>query len=126
MGVLKMRQLLKLVNEVQETMEKNPDSDVDFMMRGRYGADAQGEVSVMAGVDVPAIPSGVGGSATGGFTNHWQSVGEGQWVLRIARPGTVTAAAMMGDRQRLRDDVGALTEKISALEKLMSVPPSTP
>ncbi len=88
---LPMRKLLKLVREVQDTMGEHPDSDVDFLIRGSYESDSDGEVSIRGEAGAPAaITGGVDAEVGGGFSRHWTALGEGEFVLRVSRPGTVT------------------------------------
>lgn len=81
------RRFFKLVDEVQETMAENPDCDVLFMLRGQWSTDADGEVQVQAGAEAPLVAGAVTAEADVGFSRHWEFLGQGEFILRIERPG---------------------------------------
>jgi hypothetical protein len=91
---MKMRAVLKLVEETQDTMKKQPDCDVELILRARFDTDAEGGISIEAGASAPLTAS-MAATATGGFSRRWTELGVGEFVLRISRPGSITAAAMM-------------------------------
>lgn len=76
-------------------MGKTPEADVDLLLRASYDADANGEVAVKAGVEAPLHLAGASAEIVTGWSRHWTSIGDGELVLRISRPGTATAAAML-------------------------------
>lgn len=101
---LPVKNLLKLIREVQDTMAEHPESDVTFILRGSYESDGEGEVAVRADLDVPpVIAAGVDAKASGGISRHWKSLGSGEFVFFISRPGTISARMLETSRGPFQD-----------------------
>lgn len=55
---LPIKKIQKLVDEVQETMDRCPDADVDLLVRCNYDSDTDGELGFSAGAAAPAVATG--------------------------------------------------------------------
>lgn len=88
-----MKKILRLVNEVQETLT-NPDVNVEFLIRGRYGYDGGGDVGVEVAAEAPVPATGTVIDAKAGvdWSRHWTSIGVGEFVLRVSRSARQSTA----------------------------------
>lgn len=89
MNTLPVRKLKRLIDEVQQTIAES-DASVTFIARFAYEVDKDGELGLSLQASSPSVPVGgvpVSAEAGGAFARHWQSLGVGECVLRIHRPG---------------------------------------
>lgn len=92
-----MRKLLKLVDEVQETLERSPSSGVEFLLRGRFEYDGDGEVGIGGSIGAPGEALGVDAKVEGGYRRHWTAVGLNEFVLRVYRPAAGERTVEQGE-----------------------------
>ena len=88
MKAFPVKKLFRLIEEVGEVMQKNPDAEVEVILRAEWQADNDNDLTVRAAAAAP-VAHGVEASLGVGTRHHWESVGVGEIVVRIHRPARV-------------------------------------